>query len=137
MKYRILIALVVSAINFVSTSFAQQTVDAKIDQQIRVLAAKYDAAIDKKDATGVASLYAQDAIWVTYHDGKYHGRPAIEHEYDKMYFKTWNKHNYATTVERVTAAGNEVRASGTWNCAFRGQGGFPPRRWPLLVGYNP
>jgi hypothetical protein len=54
--------LVGSAINFGLPAFAEQkdTVDPQIAQQIRVLAAKYDEAINKHDAAAVAALYAQD-----------------------------------------------------------------------------
>jgi uncharacterized protein (TIGR02246 family) len=49
-----------------------------------MLASKYDTAINSHDPTTIAALYAQDAVWVTYHNGKYHGRQAIEKEYAKV-----------------------------------------------------
>jgi uncharacterized protein (TIGR02246 family) len=120
MKMPLVVTLIGLAMGFALPTFAQQqnTIDAKIEQQIRILAMNYDAAINKHDAAAIAALYAQDAVWVTYHDGSYHGRQAIEKEYEKMYFKRWNKHNYATTVARVTAGGNQVRATGNWSCAY-------------------
>jgi uncharacterized protein (TIGR02246 family) len=122
MKKYYIYALVGLAICFAWPTFAQ-TADPKIEQQIRILAMNYDTAINRHDATAIAALYAGDAVWVTYHDGSYHGRQAIEKEYAKMYFKAWNKHAYATTVSRVTAVGNEVRATGSMELhLFRGHG---------------
>src|ERR1700730_4497286 len=52
MKIRLLLALVGLAFAFALPTLAQQkdTVDPKIERQIRVLASKYDAAINKHDA---------------------------------------------------------------------------------------
>ena len=55
---------------------------------------------------------------MTYHDGTYHGQQAIEKEYERMYFKLWNKSNYFTTIRRVFPVGNEVRLSGTWSDTY-------------------
>ena len=90
MKIRFLLALVGLAISFALPAFAQQKdrVDPKIDQQIRLLAAKYDEAINRRDADAVAALYAQDGVWVT-HDGTFHGRQAIEKGYAQLDFKSW------------------------------------------------
>ena len=59
---RILLALALSglAISFAVPTFAQ--VDPKIEQQIRILASKYDAAINKHDAPAIAALYTPDAV---------------------------------------------------------------------------
>ena len=62
MKTRLVVALVGLAISFALPNFAQQTVDPKIDQQIRALAVKFDAAINSRDAVAVAALYAQDGV---------------------------------------------------------------------------
>jgi uncharacterized protein (TIGR02246 family) len=126
MKIRLLLALVGLAISFALPIFAQQkdTVDPQIAQQIRVLAMKYDEAINMHDAAAVAALYTQDAVWTTYHDGTFHSRQAIEKAYAKYDFKRWQYSNYVTTVGRVIAVGNEVRSTGKWSCAFQsGEGG--------------
>ena len=85
MKIRLVVALAGFAIGFAPPAFAQQkdTVTPQIEQQIRMLATKYDTAINSHDPVAIAALYAQDAVWVTYHDGKYRGRQAIEREYAK------------------------------------------------------
>jgi uncharacterized protein (TIGR02246 family) len=117
MKTRLLGALVGLAISLALPTFGQQkeTVDPKIDQQIRMLAMKYDAAINNHDAAAIAALYTQDAVLATYNKGTFHGRQKIEKAYAEDYFMRWNIHNNATTVSRVTPVGNEVRATGTWS----------------------
>jgi hypothetical protein len=59
MKTHLVLALIGSAVAFAWPTFAQQTVDPKIVQQIRALAQKYDEAINKHDSVAIASLYAQ------------------------------------------------------------------------------
>jgi uncharacterized protein (TIGR02246 family) len=125
MKTHLVIALVIGlAIGSTLPALAQQsnTVDPKIDQQIRMLATKYDAAINKHDPAAIAALYTQDAVWATFHDGTYHGPQAIEKEYERLYFKRWNKSNYGTTIGRINTVGSEVRSTGTWNCNYQGNG---------------
>jgi len=125
MKTHLVIALVIGlAIGSTLPALAQQsnTVDPKIDQQIRMLATKYDAAINKHDPAAIAALYTQDAVWATYHDGTYHGPQAIEKKYERLYFKRWNKSNYGTTIGRINAVGSEVRSTGTWSCNYQGNG---------------
>src|SRR5580693_5373018 len=92
MNIRSIVALLGLTVSFTVPTFAQQkgTIDPKIEQQIRVLAANYDAAINKHDPAAVAALYTQDAVWATFHDGTYHGPQAIEKEYERLYFKRWN-----------------------------------------------
>ena len=126
MKIRLVVALAGLAMSFALPAFAQQknTVDPKIEQQIRILAAKYDEAINKQDAAAVAALYAQDGVWVT-HDGSFHGRQAIEKGYVQLDVKSWQIGSYITTVERVVAVGNEVRSTGRWSCVHKNWSGAP------------
>jgi uncharacterized protein (TIGR02246 family) len=115
-----LIAIVGLAVSFAWPVFAQQK---DIDQQTRVLAMEYDAAVNKRDASAIAALYTDDAIWRTSNEGAFRGRQAIANEYQKLYFNRWNIHNYVTTVRRVTVTGNDVRSTGTWSCASNEGGG--------------
>jgi uncharacterized protein (TIGR02246 family) len=108
-----LIAMVGLTIGFAWPAFAQQK---DLDKKTRVLATEYDAAINKRDASAIAALYTDDAIWRTFNEGAFHGRQAIANEYQTLYFKHWNIRNYATTVRQVTAAGHVVRSTGTWSC---------------------
>jgi uncharacterized protein (TIGR02246 family) len=88
------------------------------------LAAKYDDAINRKDAAAVAALYTQDRVWTT-HDGTFRDRQAIEKGHGQFVFKSWQISNYITTVGRVIAGGNEVRSTGTWSCVHKSWSGPP------------
>jgi uncharacterized protein (TIGR02246 family) len=121
MKIRLVVALVGLAIGFALPTFAQQTVDPKIEQQIRALAAKYDDAINRHDAAAVAALYTQDGVGQIPEQklSPGHGRQGIEKTF-AHWFKNWQVGNYITTVDRVIAAGNEIRSLGRWSDIFKG-----------------
>ena len=120
MKTHLVVALVGLSIGFALPAFAQQkdTVDPKTDQQIRVLAAKYDEAYNKHDSVAVAALYTEDGVYATRH-GTYHGRRAIEKGLAKDEFQHWRTQNIVKTVDRVIADGNEVRVRGTWSLNYQ------------------
>jgi uncharacterized protein (TIGR02246 family) len=137
MKMRLLLALVGLAISFAFPTFAQQkdTVDPRTAQEIRALAMKYDEAINKQDSAAVAALYTETAIYVAHH-GTFHGRRAIEKTYAD-YFQHWHSINHVSTVDRLIAVGNEVRAFGKWSSAFQDNNGAPGKdrghyRWLLV-----
>src|ERR1700735_4956741 len=99
MKTHIILAFVGLATGFVLPAFGQQkdTVDSKIERQIRVLAANYDSAINKHDPAAVAALYAQEAVRVTaLNNGTFYGRQAIEKAFAKYDFDRWQVSNYFT-----------------------------------------
>jgi len=122
-KIRLLSALVVGfAIGFVLPTVAQQKDAFDPKQQIRVLAKKHDDAVNKRDAAAVAALYTQDGVLTTHDHGSFRGRKAIENAYARWYFKTQFS-NYFTTVNRVTAVGNQVRSTGTWSTTLAKDGG--------------
>jgi hypothetical protein len=77
MKIRLAVTLVGLAITFALPAFAQQkgVVDPKTEQQIRSLAAEYDAAYNKHDSAAVAALYTENGAYASRH-GTYHGRRA-------------------------------------------------------------
>src|SRR3984957_9568343 len=79
MKTRLLLALIGLAIGFILPTFAQEkdTVDPRVAEQVRALAAKYDEAFNRNDAVAVAALYTEDAVFET-PSGAFHGREAIE-----------------------------------------------------------
>jgi len=64
MKIRLAVALVGLAFAFDMPTFAQQkdTVDPKVEQQNRALAAKYDRAINKHDPVAVAAVLTQGGL---------------------------------------------------------------------------
>jgi len=102
------------------------TVDPKTVQQIRVLAAKYDEAINRHDAAAVASLYTQDGVGQIPESkvSPGHGGQGIEKAYGR-WFKGWQAGNDFTTVDRVTVVGNQIRSFGKWSDVFKGtEGGY-------------
>jgi uncharacterized protein (TIGR02246 family) len=114
MKIRLAVALVGLAIGFTAPTLAQQkdTVDPQIVQQIRALTIRYDAALNNHDAAAVAALYTQDGV-NAFHQTS-HGRQAFEKSY-AYDFQRWHPYNHITTVNRLNAIGNEVRATGRWS----------------------
>lgn len=116
---RLLLSVLGLTISFAPQIFAQRddAVDAGTAQQVRALASKYDAAFNKQDAVTIAGLYADDADFNT-PEGTFHGRQAIERLYAKHYFGEAHSKNVATVVNQAIAAGNEVRATGTWSDTF-------------------
>jgi hypothetical protein len=64
MKIHLILALVGLALSLALPSFAQQTVDPKVGQQIRALASNFDAACNRNDAAAVAALYTNDGVTV-------------------------------------------------------------------------
>jgi uncharacterized protein (TIGR02246 family) len=118
MKIRLAVALAGLAVIFTAPVFAQQkdTVDPKIEQQIRALMSKYDNA-NSHDAAAVAALYTQDGVSGTSgmpHFGNFHGRQAIEKGY-AQFLQGYRMNNHITSVDRVSAVGNEIRSTGRWS----------------------
>jgi uncharacterized protein (TIGR02246 family) len=138
MKILLPVALVGLAISFTVPTLAQQkdTVDPKIDQQIRALAMKYDEAYNRQDPAAVAALYTEDAVLQSPH-GPFRGRQAIEKNYARHDFQDYHSKNMFTNVDRVIAVGDEVRAFGTWSSAFQDTNSAPRKdggnyRWLLV-----
>jgi uncharacterized protein (TIGR02246 family) len=126
MKIWLALPLVGLAIGLAFPAFAQQKggVDPKADQQIRVIAAKYDEAINSHDAAAVAALYTQDGFGQIPESkvSPGHGQQGIEKAY-AHWFKGWQVGNYFTTVDRVIAVGNDIRSFGKWSDIFKGTEG--------------
>jgi uncharacterized protein (TIGR02246 family) len=119
MKMRLMIAFIGLAIGFVAPTLAQQksTVDPETAAQICTLASKYDAAFNRADAAAVATLYTNDVVFKT-PNGTLNGRQAIEELFAKQYFEESHSRNAVTTVTKVIADGNELRATGRWSDTF-------------------
>ena len=120
MKIRSLLALVGQAVSLALPAFAQEqeTVDPKIAEQVRALAAKYDEACNRSDAAAVAAFITEDAIWTTPH-GKISGRQAIEKDYAERSFGHYHVNDVSTKCEKVNKFGDDIEASGTCSCAFQ------------------
>jgi uncharacterized protein (TIGR02246 family) len=117
MKTPLLFALVGLAISFALPTFAQQTVDPQIAQQIRELMKKWDEAFNRSAPGALAALYTDDAVRVTVH-GTFQGREAIANNFAENDFRRYHSNNYVRKGERVVAVGNDVRVNGKWRCAF-------------------
>jgi hypothetical protein len=119
MKIYLVVALAGLAISYAVPTLAQQkdTVDPKIELQIRVLAAKYDEAINRHDSIAIAALYTADGVrasdW-----GTFRGRQSVEKSYREYDFRRWPVSNFLTTVNRVLMVRNEVRSIGRWSGVF-------------------
>ena len=129
MKIRLLLALVGFAIGFALPIFAQEkdTVDPQIAQQIRALAIKFDEAFNRNDAAGVAAFYTEDGVDMLPWGGAFHGRQAIEKGWAGV-FQSWHPSNQISKLDRLKAAGNEVRSSGRWSHTDTPTGGAPSNR---------
>lgn len=112
---RLVVALAGLAISFVLPSFAQQKEMG--DQQPRevadTVARKLDEAWNNNDAAAAAALYTEDGVHASFYQSS-RGRPAIEKSYAHD-FQRWHPNNHIITVNRVTVAGNGVRAVGKWS----------------------
>ena len=79
---------------------------------------KYDEAFNKNEPAALAALYTEDGVFVTTHDGTFHGRQAIE-KYSADDYQRWHSDNLVHMVDRLIAVGNDVHAIGKWRCAFQ------------------
>jgi uncharacterized protein (TIGR02246 family) len=127
MKILLPVALVGLAISLAFPTFAQQTIDPKTEQQIRVLVSNFDAAVNRNDAAAVAALYADDGVTVLPWGGGFHGRQAIEKGWAGV-FRSRHPSNQISKVDRLKAAGGEVRSSGRWSHTTYETGGAPSNR---------
>jgi ketosteroid isomerase-like protein len=115
MKTRLLLTLVCSVISFASPVSAQQknTSDQELRQVADGLARKLDGAWNNNDAAAAAALYTDDGVHASFYQTS-HGRQAIEKSY-AYDFQRWHPYNHITTVNRLSAIGNELRATGRWS----------------------
>jgi hypothetical protein len=102
----LVVVLVGLATGFAVSTVAQQkdTVDPKIEQQIRALASKYDDAFNRNDAPAVTALYKEDGF-VRLTEYLTVGRPSKNrmHSISRDGIPT----SRFTTAIRISAVGNE------------------------------
>jgi ketosteroid isomerase-like protein len=110
--------------------------DPQTTRAIRALTAAYDDAVNRNDATALAALYTEDAVFVT-DAGLVCGRQEIEkwHEY---VFQQLRPKNHVSAPDQnsphtIGSAANEIWAAGDCSETLKGQDGgcYPSRR--LLV----
>ena len=123
MKIRLVVALVGLAIGLAVPALAQQedTVDPQLAEQVRALAAKYDEAFNRNDATALGALFSEDAVLLGLH-GRFNGRQAIENFHTQQVFARWQANNHVTTVDRVVSVSDEVSSSGRWSETVQSNG---------------
>ena len=117
------------AISFAAPSLAQQKeetgdsqmsaegrsydVSGQLDEKIK----NYDEAINRNDAAAVASLFTDDAIFVTY-GGPLCGREAIEKQYAE-WFKQWHHNNHLDIKDsdslRTVGTADNIALNGKWS----------------------
>ena len=128
MKRCLLLALVGLAIGFAVPAFAQQkdTVDPQIIEQLDALTKKFMEFINNNDATAVAAVFTDDAVFVT-PQGPVYGREAIEKWYSDL-FKQVHISNQSAKGDEfsphiIGTAGNELWSNGEWSLTYQVNGG--------------
>ena len=102
--------------------------DPQTSQKILAIAKAYDEAVNQHDAAAIATLYTEDAVFVT-DRGSVHGRQAIEQWYADL-FPTWQPKNHLTTVDPesprlIGTAGDAAWETGGWSETGQGPSGEP------------
>jgi uncharacterized protein (TIGR02246 family) len=121
MKNHLILALAGLAISFALPTFAQGedlAVDPQIVQQFRAIGKKFDEAFLKGDAAALATLYTEDAVYVT-NTGPIRGRQAIEKYYadrfqELRYVNHDTKYDPAS-LHPIGTDGNTVWENGEWS----------------------
>jgi uncharacterized protein (TIGR02246 family) len=117
MKMRSIVAVVGLAISFALPTFAQQkeTVDPQIIEQLDALAKKFMEFINNNDATAVAAVFTEDAVFVT-PQGPVYGREAIEKffadAFKQVHFSNHLAKADSNSIRFIDTAGNEVWRNG-------------------------
>ena len=132
MKIRLLLALVGLAIGLTAPTFAQQkdTVDPQIIEQLNALTKKFMEFINNNDATAVAAVYTEDAVFVT-PQGPLYGREAIEKFFADVFKQVHFSNHLAkadsNSIRFIGTAGNEVWRNGEFSETetLQGQNGGP------------
>jgi ketosteroid isomerase-like protein len=94
------------------------TPDPQLRQQLEALGKKYEEVCNNNDAAAIASLYTEDAVFVT-DTGPLYGRQAIEKFHSDL-LQQWRMKNYTTKYDEqspyiIGTAGNERWATGEWS----------------------
>jgi ketosteroid isomerase-like protein len=115
---RLLLTVAGMAIGFVLPAIAQQTntLDLQATQKLRAISKAYDDAVSNNDAAAVASLFTEDAVFVS-EQGPIHGRQAIQQWYTGV-FQVWHPKNHIGTPDGDTPRGandSEAWETGAWS----------------------
>jgi ketosteroid isomerase-like protein len=98
------------------------TPDPQLRQQLDAEIKKYDEAINKNDASSIASFFTEDAVLVT-NRGPIYGREAIEKHFtdvlekDRFINQTSKADQYSPHI--IGTAGNEMWSNGEWSLTIQ------------------
>jgi ketosteroid isomerase-like protein len=98
------------------------TPDPQLRQQLDAEIKKYDEAINKNDASSIASFFTEDAVLVT-DQGPIYGREAIEKHFtdvlqkDRFINQTSKADQYSPHI--IGTAGNEMWSNGEWSLTIQ------------------
>jgi uncharacterized protein (TIGR02246 family) len=133
MRLRFLLALVGLTSGVAAQGIAQwrDTADPQAAQQLvsfydSALSMKFEKAFNEKNATALASLFAEDALLVA-PEGLFSGRAAIEKRYASV-FQRSHLTNFFGMRNQLNAIGDELCAVGAWWSLLQTEKG------PLQVG---
>jgi uncharacterized protein (TIGR02246 family) len=125
MKIFSVLTVVGLAFSFALPIFAQQsTPDPQLREKLIAAIKKHTDALDKNDATAVASNFTENGILVT-PDGPIFGREAIEKYYIGVFKQVQLTENVAPVDDDsphiLGEADNEIWATGKYSCTVKGQ----------------
>ena len=113
MKLHLSVAIAGLLIGGLSPGFAQSDpVSPETEQVVKELAKRWETAYSKKDAAGVAALYAENAIEVT-PAGFVRGREAAQKRIEADFQAGW--HDISISTTDVHALGDALWGIGDWN----------------------
>jgi Ketosteroid isomerase homolog len=98
------------------------TPDPQLRQQLDAEIKKQDEAINKNDASSIASFFTEDAVLVT-NRGPIYGREAIEKHFtdvlqkDRFINQTSKADQYSPHI--IGTAGNEMWSNGEWSLTIQ------------------
>jgi ketosteroid isomerase-like protein len=98
------------------------TPNPQLRQQLDAEIKKYDEAINKNDASSIASFFTEDAVLVT-NRGPIYGREAIEKHFtdvlekDRFINQTSKADQYSPHI--IGTAGNEMWSNGEWSLTIQ------------------
>jgi uncharacterized protein (TIGR02246 family) len=105
----------------------KDTVDPQIVEQLNAFTEKYTKATNNNDASAIAALYTEDAVFVS-DKGPVYGRQAIENWYADT-FQAWRPRNRVTKIDpnspRFIGTADNAALNGEWSETGQGPTGEP------------
>ena len=130
MKIHSIVTLVGLAVSFALPTFAQQAnaPDPQLRQQLLAVIEKHAEAMNKNDAAAAATLFTEDAVYLT-DRGPIKGREAIEKMYADL-FQNLRFSDHVITVDQdsphsMGSDGKTLWATGEWSSTIQAQNSDP------------